>query len=107
MDCKNCYLCNKRHKVYITEEIDKELFENGFTFDDTHIYYETNGMSFMLFPMPSERVVVGSVCDKLNVEYRIDFKDVTIKVLFDLFDKITESINEIKNKFEKEGFDEI
>lgn len=99
----NCCFCNERCKPYISEKVDKELSENGFTFKNGNIYYKTKDMEFILAPMPSERLVVGSLCNDLNVEYRIGFEYVTVDVLFSLFDKITESINEIKNKFEKEG----
>lgn len=103
----NCATCSMRVKPYISKEIDSQLIDNGFKFDDGAIYYDDseNNIHFTISVFRKDIIIGNDLDDGYSVQCIVDKKKITsIDKIFEIFETIKKSKFKLKDDFNDEIF---
>lgn len=103
----NCATCSMRVKPYISKEIDSQLMNNGFKFDDGAIYYDDseNNIHFTISVFRKDIIIGNDLDDGYSVQCIVDKKKITsVDKIFEIFEILEKSKLKLKDDFNDEIF---
>lgn len=103
----NCATCSMRVKPYISKEIDSQLIDNGFKFDDGAIYYDDseNNIHFTISVFRKDIIIGNDLDDGYSVQCIVDKKKITsVDKIFEIFEILEKSKLKLKDDFNDEIF---
>lgn len=103
----NCATCSMRVKPYISKEIDSQLMNNGFKFDDGAIYYDDseNNIHFTMSVFRKDVIIGNDLDDGYSVQCIVDKKKITsVDKIFEIFEILEKSKLKLKDDFNDEIF---
>lgn len=103
----NCATCSMRVKPYISKEIDSQLMDKGFKFDDGAIYYNDseNNIHFTISVFRKDIIIGNDLDDGYSVQCIVEKEKITsIDKIFEIFEIIKKSKFKLKDDFNDEIF---
>ena len=92
---------------YISKEIDSQLIDNGFKFDDGAIYYDDseNNIHFTISVFRKDIIIGNDLDDGYSVQCIVDKKKITsVDKIFEIFEILEKSKLKLKDDFNDEIF---
>lgn len=103
----NCATCSMRVKPYISKEIDSQLMDKGFKFDNGAIYYDDfeNNIHFTISVFKKDIIIGNDLDDGYSVQCIVEKEKITsIDKIFEIFETIKKSKFKLKDDFNDEIF---